>query len=455
MAKARYKQLVDSLAGDIRSGRIAPGSALPTHRQLARQHKMALVTASRVYAELEAMGLISGEPGRGTFVKQPDISAAHGIDQPVVSSDMVDLNFNNPALPEQTQLLREALRQLSVAGDLEAILKYQPHAGRPHERLIIANYLQRQGVQAKADSLFIVSGAQHGISLALMALFRPGDVIAADSLTYSGFKAAAELFNIELVPIPILQTDEYHGPDLQALDKLCQQRDIKAIYTIPTVHNPLGWVLDRHTRTRLVEIARQYDLLILEDAAYAFLHPSPPPALINLAPERTFHITGLSKNLATGLRIGFLVAPTPQCEQSKRWYRNIERAIRATTWNTPALVTRLACQWIEDGTLEKLQQAKRQNAAQRQAIARQIFEGITLISHPASYCLWIPLGNEIRADAILAALLQQNIAVSSAEPFAISQHIPHALRIALASPKIAELEVALRAVKQVLDRFDW
>ena len=104
MAKARYKQLVDQFAADIRSGRMAPGTRLATHRQLAAQEGLALVTASRIYAELEAMGLIIGEAGRGTFVRDTSVTAGHGVDQHPVGLEMVDLNFNNPSLPEQTDL---------------------------------------------------------------------------------------------------------------------------------------------------------------------------------------------------------------------------------------------------------------------------------------------------------------------------------------------------------------
>jgi DNA-binding GntR family transcriptional regulator len=68
-----------------------------------------LVTATRVYAELAAMGLVSGETGRGTFVRESSISPRHGIDQRAFADDVVDLNFNYPSLPGQADLLRNAL----------------------------------------------------------------------------------------------------------------------------------------------------------------------------------------------------------------------------------------------------------------------------------------------------------------------------------------------------------
>ena len=73
MPRSRYKTLVDAFAADIRSGLLPPGTRLPTHRQLATEHGLALVTASRVYAELEGMGLVSGETGRGTFVRETSL----------------------------------------------------------------------------------------------------------------------------------------------------------------------------------------------------------------------------------------------------------------------------------------------------------------------------------------------------------------------------------------------
>src|SRR4051794_39318567 len=122
MAQPRYKTLVDSLAADIRAGRLRAGTRLPTHRQLAATKGLALVTASRVYAELEAMGLVRGETGRGTFVREISLPPGLGVDQHVLGSDMIDLNFNYPSLPGQAELLRNALRQLAASGDLESLL---------------------------------------------------------------------------------------------------------------------------------------------------------------------------------------------------------------------------------------------------------------------------------------------------------------------------------------------
>ncbi|MBD7490351.1 PLP-dependent aminotransferase family protein [Klebsiella pneumoniae] len=438
--KARYKAVVDRYAQAIRSGQLPAGSRLPTHRTLAAGERISLATATRVYRELEEMGLVSGETGRGTFVRDLSLPPGHGVDQQVVAADVVDLNFNYPSLPEQGDALREALRQLAMVGDIDSHLRYQPHAGRLAERDIIARHLICQHFAPDAENVLIVNGAQHGLAVTVMGLLRPGDVVAVDALTYSGFKALAALYHLELAAIPCRP----EGPDLQALQTLCQQRRVRAVYTMPTLHNPLGWVLNTGQRQALADLARQHDLLIIEDAAYARLVSHPPPPVVSYAPERTVYVTGFSKNIATGLRVGVVISPP-------RYRPEIERAIRATTWNTPTLISSLICAWIEDGTVARFETQKRQDARQRQQVAREVLCGLPVVSHPDSYFVWLPLGEESRADRLANALMERRISVSTAEPFCVSTTIPQALRIALGSVPFDSLRPALLSVRDAVE----
>jgi DNA-binding transcriptional MocR family regulator len=438
MRQPRYKQLVDRLAADIRAGRLRPGTRLPTHRDLAASEGLALVTATRVYAELHAMGLVSGEAGRGTFVKEP-LPRGQGIDLHAWSADTVDLSFNYPSSPGQADLLRAALRQLATAGDLESLLRYQPHGGREHERATVARHLASRGLPASVDTTLLVSGAQHGLTSTAMALLEPGDVVAVDALTYPGFKLTAEANRLELAPIPAAG----HGPDLDALAALCKRRRVRAVYAMPTLHNPLGWVMSATRRRELVAIARRHGLILIEDAAYAFLAESAPPPLAALAPETTVYVSSLSKSVATGLRVGFVSAP-------REWVPMLERAIRATTWNTPAAMTAIACGWIEDGTVARLEADRRRDATMRQSLAAEVLGRLNRISHPASYFVWLPLPPEVRADAVAMALMRERISVSTAVPFSTSAQVPHAVRLALGSVDLGTLRQSLQTVARVV-----
>src|ERR1700735_250502 len=331
---SRYQAVVDALASDIRAGRLPAGTRLPTHRRLAAREGIAGATAARGYAELEAIGLVSGEQGRGTFVRDITLPPGHGIDQQAAAADAIDLSFNYPALPGQADLLRHALRELAASGDLEALLRYQPHRGRPHDRAAVARHLRLRGLSVGADEVLIVNGSQHGLATAAMAALQTGDVVAVDALTYPGFKVLAHTLRLELAPLPAAPG----GTDLDALERLCASRPVRAVYAMPTLHNPLGWGVDAPARERLGEIARRYGLLIIEDASYAYLAENAPPPMAALAPEITVYVSGLSKSVATGLRVGFVSAPAALVPA-------IERAIRVTTWNTPAITTAIACRW--------------------------------------------------------------------------------------------------------------
>jgi DNA-binding transcriptional MocR family regulator len=331
------------------------------------------------------------------------------------------------------------LRQLANSGDLEALLRYQPHGGRTTEKGTVARHLADRGLNVNADQVLIVNGAQHGLAVTMMAMLSPGDVVAADALTYPGFKVLAESLRLDVAALP---ADE-DGPDLDALEALCAQRPVRAVYVMPTLHNPLGWVMGVAARRRLVEIARRRSLFIIEDASYAYLVEDPPPPLAALAPEVAVYVSGLSKSVATGLRVGFIAAAESHVPA-------IERAIRATTWNTPGIVTAIACRWLDDGTVRQLEAAKRDDARARQSIARDALGDLPCVTHPTSYFVWLPLPEDARADRIAASLARERISVSTGEPYATSIRVPQAIRLALGSTDLATLRESLGTVRHVI-----
>lgn len=165
--------------------------------------------------------------------------------------------------------------------------------------------------------------------------------------------------------------------------------------------------------------------------------------LASLAPETTVYVSSLSKSVAMELRVGFVCA-------RREWVPKLERAIRATTWNTPAIMTAIACGWMEDGTVARLEDEKRRDAMMRQGLAAQVLGRLKRISHPASYFVWLPLQQEVRADAVAMALMRERISVSTALPFSTSAHVPHAIRLALGSVDLATLKRLLKTVARIV-----
>ncbi|MCE6999046.1 PLP-dependent aminotransferase family protein [Saccharothrix sp. S26] len=437
-----YKPVVDEFAAAIRRGELTPGTRLPTHRDLARERHIALATATRVYAELAALGLVVGERGRGTFVRDQSGFAGLTASRDLPVPRIADLSFAQPPADEPPDHLRRALRDLSTSGDLASLTRQQPPGGRRHERAAVATHLLDRGIDTAPANVVLTCGAQHALDTALRATTRPGDVLAADALTYPGLKLLAAAHHLELAPVPVTAT----GPDLDALDRLCRTRRVRAVYTIPTLHNPLGWVLDRATRERLVGLAREHDLLIVEDGTYAFLDPAAPSPVHALAPERTCYVSSLSKNLAGGLRFGFAVVPDGLVPA-------FTTSLRSSTWGVAGLVSALATRWLADGTVARLEQRLRADARARQAIARTALAGLDTAAHPASCFTWLRLAPHLRADRVAAALARVGVLVSTGDAFATDRHPPQALRLALTGPAMDDLAPVLARLRETLDAF--
>jgi DNA-binding transcriptional MocR family regulator len=129
----------------------------------------------------------------------------------------------------------------------------------------------------------------------------------------------------------------------------------------------------------------------------------------------------------------------------------IERAIRATTWNTPALTTAIVTRWLEDGTVARLEAQKRADALRRQAMAADALNGLEQSTYPTSYFTWVKLPDNARADRIAATLAESRISISTAEPFAITPNPPQAIRLALGSASLAALPDALSTVRRAIE----
>jgi DNA-binding transcriptional MocR family regulator len=437
-AGSRYLPLVEAYAGRIRDGDLSPGEKLPSVRSLTRLHGVALATAHRIYAELESAGLVIGEVGRGTFVRDTSVHRPSDLRQQS-ASNTIDLSFNYPTTPGQDALLRDALRALSGRGDIGLLLHSPPQGGRPQDRETAARHLRNRGLRLPAAQVLLVNGAQHGLSVVVQALLRPGDAVAVDGLTYPGFRALAEANRLAVHPVRMADG----LTDLDALAALCRRRRLRAVYVMPTLHNPMGSVMPADHRRRLVEIAEQHDLLIIEDGAYAFLAEPAPPPVMTLAPHRTVHVSGLSKSVAAGLRIGFVAAPAA-------FVPELEEVIRLTVWSAPTLTVALACEWIDSGVVDRLEERKRADARLRQSIARRVLRGHSIASHRASYFLWLGLPRGVRAQAVASELASRGVIVATGDAFASAPQVPQGLRLALGSTPMHGLAPALTQVRDCL-----
>ena len=420
----RYLAIVEALAEDVASGVLSDGRRLPTQRDLAERLGVTVGTISRAYSEAARRGLVSGEVGRGTFVRA-DGDAEPGPEGPI------DLGQNHPpepaAQPHRRALLA-ALAGLAARRDVATLLDYPAAGGNAADREAGASWVSRAGVDARPEDVLVCTGSQHGLTVLLATLLEPGSLLLTESLTYTGLKAVAGLLHLKLRGLPI----DAHGLRPDALADACRETGAKAVYLIPTLHNPTTAVMPEERRREIVEVARAHGIALVEDDVHGLLPEQRPLPLAALAPERTYYLTSTSKTLAPGLRIAYVKAPSARVPR-------LAASLRATTWAVAPLTAAIASAWIRDGSADALLQARREEARVRQAMARERLAGADLDAHPEAYYLWLRLPAPWRADAFVAEARERGVIVTPAEAFAVDRDgVVHAVRLCTGAARTRE-----------------
>jgi DNA-binding transcriptional MocR family regulator len=436
--KPRYAALADSIAEDIRSGRLKPGDRLPTHRDLADALGVTVGTVSRGYAEAERRGLVLGEVGRGTFVASDagDKGLFFQVQEPTIAEWDLSLNTNLEALGPS---LGPALQQLSQADGLDELLRYASSGGLARHRLAGARWLREVGLRAAAEDVFVCAGVQHCLSVVLHAIFNSGDTILTESLTYPGVKELALRLGVRLAPVAM---DE-QGVLPDALEAAIRAERPRGVYLMPGAHNPTTACLPEDRRRRVAELIRRYDLLLLEDDPYVKFMQQPPAPLSEFLPERSFYVSGVSKVLGGGLRVAYLRAPPA-------YHRAVVRGITSSMWMAPPLMAEIATRWIEDGTSAEVLARKQAETSARVFMAREALAGCSF--EDKEYCcfLWLRLPEPWRGDDFERESGKRGLSVFPAERFIVGHSpLPFAARISLG--RIDDRSQLRRALEMVRD----
>ncbi|SUD13643.1 aminotransferase-like domain-containing protein [Aquipseudomonas alcaligenes] len=411
---AKYKRLAEAMELRILDGSIEGGAKLPPHRSLADRLGVTIGTVSRAYAELERMGLVVARVGDGTFVRQRDLERKRDIgfsnfveERP----EQFDMSRNMHIPGAETSLLAQSLLELARNPQtLAEMTLYTPDAGLPRYRQAGARWLAHGDFRPQAEQVLCVNGGQHGLLCTLMALLRAGDTLVTEQLTYPGLISAARMLGIKLLGAAM---DE-EGLIPAALDELCRQHRISALYCTPTLQNPTTGVLSVARREALVAVCREHNLLIIEDEAHAVLVEDRPPPLSFYAPERSVLIGSLSKAVAAGLRVGYLHAPVPLISR-------IAAALRGSCWMATPLAMELASGWIESSVAEKLLRQQIIEIGRRKQLVEGLLEGLSYRTHPQCPHFWIEVPEPWRASDVEAELKLKNYLVATAEAFAVGR----------------------------------
>src|SRR6185503_5661705 len=280
-----------------------------------------------------------------------------------------DLSMNLPPEPIEADLdgrLARGLEGLRRDYGFTDFLNYQQAGGSEADRGVAADWLRRRVRAVAADRLLIFPGTQTVLMSLMLALLKPGDTLLTDPLTYPGIKSVAVAAGVRLVGVE----NDRHGMIPAALEEACRRHKPKAIYLIPTIHNPTTLTIPAARRAELAATIRKRDLLLFEDDAYGSLDPKQAP-IATLIPERSYLAATLSKCIAPGLRISFLLTPD-----------RAAAALLGNTLRTVALMPVLALRWLADGSADAIIAAITAEAAARQKLAAKALAGHDHAAHP-------------------------------------------------------------------------
>ena len=434
----RYQAIADAICDAVAAGELAPGSRLPPQRDLAWKLGVTVGTVSRAYMLLENRGLLSGEVGRGTFVRERPAPATGEV-VPDAPDGPIDLSRNAAGSTEHGVALGAALEAIAGRSGLERLLHYMPSAGHADHRAIGVKWIAHAGLEVDPGQLVLTSGAQQGLTAALCGLAEPGETVLCEELTYCGLMDAARLHGVRLEGVAM----DREGLRPDALVKAARERGARTVVVVPTIQNPTAITMGEARRRAIAEAARATDLTIVEDDVYGFLPASRPLPIASFAPERTVYLASVSKCLAPGLRVGWIACPPALVER-------FADAVHGMSLAQPPLPAEIVRQWVLDGTARRLSDLLRREVAARQDLAAEIFSGFVFGADPASFHILLHLPEPWRREEFVAAARGQGVIVVPASTFAVGRtSAPHAVRVSLAAA--ADRGVLRRALETLRD----
>ncbi|NER60410.1 PLP-dependent aminotransferase family protein [Pseudomonas sp. MAFF212428] len=440
-----YLMIADALEHDIAAGRLAAGERLPTLKDLAEALKVTPGTIGRAYDEAAKRALVVGEVGRGTFVLQQKGSSPLSVGAKAAGDKAengpIDLSIIKPNDANTTDWLRQSITDLAHAPDLSQVLDYTTDGGHALHKQAGARWVQRSLPQANWQQIVLTSGAQHGLLVTLSSLSKPDDVILCEEYCYPGIISLAHGLGRRLHGVRI---DE-HGLVPEAFRAACIEHRPALLVCVTTYQNPTNSIMPAERREAIAQIAREFDVFIVDDDIYGFLQPSPQHKPISAyAPERSIYLTSLSKSILPALRIGYLHAPPDTLSR-------LSSMVRSSVWMPSPLMAQLASNVINSDLGGQLVKVQQQEAAARQHMASKILGGYRIRTQPNSFHLWLELPEPWTSDEFANLARANGVAVVSGSQFLAQRSSSTCgVRIALMTPSRTELRFALTKLASLL-----
>lgn len=309
----------------------------------------------------------------------------------------------------------------AIARVLEAdprALQYGPPF-EPLKKHVVA-LMARRGVTCREEQVFLTAGAQQGVNLLTRLLLNPGGQVVIEEMTYTGFQQVLQPYQPEILTVP---TDLQTGMDVEAVEELLKSGARPSlIYCVTDGHNPLAVSLSRDKRERLVRLAREYRVPVIEDDPYGFLHyeDAAVPPLRALDDRWVYYVGTFSKILAPALRAGWMIVP----EEIIPYLSTIKEAADI---NMSPLSQRAIAAYLDTGHLPAhLARLRREYGRRRDAmhncLEEHLSNGARWHRPTNGMFIWVELPETVDAGELFkAAIKRERVAFIPGQAFGVGE----------------------------------
>ncbi|GGK72421.1 PLP-dependent aminotransferase family protein [Ornithinimicrobium pekingense] len=365
--------------------------------------------------------------------------------------DIVRFAMGSPA-PEAipTQTLAEVGRETIGAGAADAF-DYAATEGDPALREALLGALAGTGDATTAERLTITSGGMQGLDLACKLFVDPGDLVAVESPTYTNGSGTALSYQARLLEVPV----DGEGMVVEELRSLGERHGRpKAIYTVPTFQNPSGATMSEQRRGQLLELAREWGSVVVDDDPYGLLRFAGEDVLTlhQLADgdPLVFSVRTFSKIIAPGLRVGWVDA-----DPSLQPVLISAKQAMDTCTNLP--MQRLVAGFLRGGHLAEHLATQRERyrlrkEAMQEALGEHFADLARWTDPEGGFFLWVTLEEPVDTQALFEVALDEGVAFIPGNAFSPEGRFPHALRLCFASTAPERIHEGVRRLRVAVDR---
>jgi DNA-binding transcriptional MocR family regulator len=441
-----YEELAQTLQSRIEQGYYQPGDKLPSIRQISTDHHVSISTTQEAFRLLEDRYLVEAKPKSGYYVlSSQEIPELPSISRPaqkpleVSQWELVvklltshekdgDLalgkgtpNVSTPSLKPLSKIMARISRRTDIND-----LTYDSIQGPEELRLQIARLMMDSGCRIHPDEIVITTGCQEALACSMRSVAKAGDIVAIESPSFYGSMQTIQAMELKALEIP---THPETGISLEALELALEQWPIKVLQLTPICNNPLGYTMPDANKQKLIEIANQYDIAIIEDDIYgdlSYTYPRPRSIKSYDTEGRVLFCSSFSKTISPAFRTGWCVPG--QHLQVVKHMKYVSTACGSI------LQPRAVAEFIVQGHYERhVRKMRAQYLNGRDCVIdwiKRYFPEGTKLSYPqGSFLLWVQLPKQIDTVILNEMITQKNVSIAPGILFTASKKYKNCFRL--------------------------